>query len=388
MVTPVFSNLTPDDIATAMDLPVPRLFKMCRNIGAYYKDTRETETRPGKIRIIDEPRPWLKMRLRHLHRWIQGSQLFHHAAHGGIRKRSCFTAARRHLGRKAVATRDITDCYPSVTTEQFRQKLLDMGFRSDTARLLSCLLTCRDRIPQGSPTSNDALNIYLYALDVSMTEQCGTTSVYTRNADDHVVSGDNVQHVREISSILEQEIESLDLVVNAEKRDKNGLVLSPDVQLVHSIAVNHPTRTRVSREHGTKFHSDALEYLRSSRAVTAETLPEVARLRSRLAGDINYSKQASISPRKKLMTILKQGDSIVGRALMSANVTRSKKWWVRNRHRDRPAELAALWKRSAGGQGKGVHSVNGSSAASACQVEIPALTGVSGSTISRCLPIE
>ena len=85
-----------------------------------------------------------------------------------------------HLGSKAIAIRDIADCFPSVSTDRLRKKLLALGFRSDTARLLAGLLTCKDRIPQGSPTSNDALNLYEYDLDETLTRACGSTSRYTR----------------------------------------------------------------------------------------------------------------------------------------------------------------------------------------------------------------
>ena len=143
-------------IAVSLKLPIKRLFQIARNIESYYCDRRQQETKPGKWRGHRRAKQRLKFRLKALHELLQAFGFYHPAAHGGVRGRSCFTAAREHLGKKAVSTRDIKDCYPSVTKEQFRQKLLALGFRSDTAFALAGFLTCRDRIPQGAPTSNDA----------------------------------------------------------------------------------------------------------------------------------------------------------------------------------------------------------------------------------------
>ena len=339
-----FSELTQIMISNRLKLPIGRLIKIARNIESYYHESRFQETKPGKSRIIDEPKPWLKAKLRLLHDLLQECRFFHRAAHGGVRGRSCFTAARHHLGKKAVSTRDIMDCYPSVTSEQFRKKLIVLGFRSDTAFLLSGFLTCRDRIPQGSPTSNDALNLYLYDLDKFIAEKCGSDISFTRNADDHVISGNNLDAVRKITLELENGIETNNLVINEAKKKKNGLLISPSVQLVHAIAVNHATKTRINKNY-TKFYQELGErYLLAAKNLSIETLQEVAGLRRKLLGCINYSKQADLSPVRGLTATLKSGDSIVRRNLTSSGVTRSKKWWVRNKKTDRAAELTKRWR--------------------------------------------
>ena len=124
---------------------------------------------------------------------------------------------------------------------------MGLGFRRDTAFLLAGWLTCRDRIPQCSPTSNDALNIYLYDIDSHITELCGSRSRYTRIADDHVISGNDPPAVQTVTSALEVDVEKHGLSINRKKKAKNGLKVNPEVQLVHAIAVNHPKCTRINR---------------------------------------------------------------------------------------------------------------------------------------------
>jgi hypothetical protein len=264
---------------------------------------------------------------------------------GGVRGRSCFTAARLHLGKKAVSTRDVTDCYPSVTREQFRRKLLSLGFRSDSAFLLSGLLTCRDRIPQGSPASNDALNIYLFDIDQMFFSACGTSLSFTRNADDHVISGNDIGHVGQTTLLLEVALQSNGLVVNEMKKAENGLRLAPDVQLVHKILVNHPKRTRINADFAKKFNELGERYLRAAETVNSESLEHVALLRLELAGSINYSRQADLSPARHLKVMLERGDRFVQKKLSAAKVTRSKKWWVKKKFRNRPAEYTVRWKK-------------------------------------------
>jgi retron-type reverse transcriptase len=339
-----FLALTPDRVSEATGLPVARLFKLARQIEPYYRKTREKETRPGKFRQIDQPKPWLMSILRKLHRLLQASDLFHDAAHGGIRGRSCFSAARRHLGTKAVAIRDISDCFPSISTDQLRKKLITLGFRSDTAFLLAGLLTCNGRIPQGSPTSNDALNLFLYDVDETITRTCGPASRYTRTADDHVISGKTVDQVEQLASLLERAIEKNGLAINEKKKIEKGLTVAPNPQLVHAIAVNHPAKTRINREYDDKFIKLGHKYVRVARAVSAISLVAVATIRRQLLGYISYSTQADLSRLIDLRRCLRRGDRYVQNRLGAVGVTRSRKWWVKHKKRDRPAELSLRWR--------------------------------------------
>src|SRR4051794_15482660 len=123
-----------------------------------------------------------KRMFKRLHAWFQANRLAHPAAHGGVRKRSCFTSARLHLARHTW-TRDVADCFPSVSEELFRAELLALGFSAETAHILTRLCIVRGGIPQGSPISNDALNLYLWRVDQAMASYCGSMGLgYSRSA--------------------------------------------------------------------------------------------------------------------------------------------------------------------------------------------------------------
>jgi hypothetical protein len=82
----------------------------------------------------------------------------------------------------------------------------------------------------------------------------------------------------------------------------------------------------------------------AARALTVDSLEEVAEFRRRLSGAIGYSKQADISAARRLEARMKSGDHFILGRLASANVTRSKRWWVKNKKRDRAAELTNRWR--------------------------------------------
>jgi len=337
-------DLRPEHIAEAVGIPLGRLFVMADEISRFYKPTRKTYVRGGKVREFDVPKFWFKGVLKRLHKYLQKSFRFHPTAHGGIRGRSCFTAANAHLGKFALATRDVSDCFPSITTNELKKRLLNLGFQSRTAFLLARLLSHKNRVPQGSPTSNDALNIFLFDVDEKASRACGCDATYTRAADDHVVTSNSVEKLAEICALVEEEVTNHGLAVNEKKREKNGLVLSPRCQLVHSIVVNHPRGTRINPAYVTEYMELAYRYLRAARSLYVDSFEGVARLRRRLAGCANYCRQAHFSPAKTLTRLLKTGDRIVERKLADVGVTRSKKWWVNNPKRNRTKKYAGRWR--------------------------------------------
>ena len=307
-------DLRPEHIAEVLGIPVGRLFAIAENTSRYYKPTRKTRkarVSGGKLREIDEPKPWFKAKLKKLQKFIQRSFRFHKAAHGSVRGRSCFTAANKHLGKSSVAIRDISDCFPSVTTDELKKRLLNLGFQTHTAFLLAKLLSHNNRIPQGSPTSNDAVNFLLYDLDKKATRACGRNASFTRVTDDIVMSSDSPEMITNLCELVEEEINAHGLRVNEKKRDKNGLMEMPQRQLVHSIVVNHSRGTKVNPANTATYTSIANRYVRAARCVSAESLEGVGKLRRKLSGYINYCRQAHFSPCKNLARLLRSGDRLV-----------------------------------------------------------------------------
>ncbi len=338
-----FRIVSPSKIAEAVGVPLSDLFAMAGDTSRLYKPTEIRLTKSGKERELDVPKPVFKRLLRRLHQYIQKAGWYSPAAHGGVKKRSTFTSADRHLGRNVRITRDISLCYPNVKTEALRESLKKRGFRPDVARLLSGLLTCLGRIPQGAPTSGDALNLFLWNLDLLMIEHCGQNISYTRLADDHVLSGDNQREVEAAAEFLESLLHAHGLSINEKKKGDDGLKLASQLQCVHSIAVNHPLKTSIPRDRVAQWRGFAEKYVGAAKCVSAGTLCLVAKKRQTLDGYINYCSQAGISPSKHFALLAAQGDKFVFDIFRTEGVTRSTKsnWW---RNKSRTLELAERWK--------------------------------------------
>lgn len=337
-------EISPNSISEFLGVPVGTLFAISQNVEHYYHNRRIEKTSNGKVRELDVPMWYLKKLLRKLHRLIQRERLFSSSAHGGVKGRSTFSSAKQHLGKHVVAIRDAANCYPSVSTERFHHQLLRLGFTSSTARLLTGLLTCRGRIPQGSPTSCDALNLYLWDMDDQIVRFWGSNICYTRLADDHVVSGQDQATVESAARFIEDRLMVEGLSVNESKKKKSGLTIAPERQNVHSIGVNHPTKTRIPRDVAATYREFGIRFVGAAKAVSADSLERVAAMRRTLAGYANYCRQAEISPYKRLKRLLSDGDRAVLGRLAAERVTRSKKWWVVTKTRNRPLEYVRLWR--------------------------------------------
>lgn len=321
---------------------------MARSTGEFYKPERIQNVN-GKLRCLDVPRHSMRVVLKRLHALIQDQVWFSACAHGGVRGRSTFSSAEKHLRRFVVEKRDISNCYPSITREMLYKSLMVRGFRSDTAALLASLMTVvdstRNRIPQGASTSGDALNLFLWVMDDAVQAQCHEDVNFSRYADDFVVSGDNVNAVRTIANFVESELKALGLRICEKKRGKEGTATRSQKQVVHGISVNH-FQTRIPKDAFAKFISLGLAYVNAARRVTAESLPALARKRAAIMGCATYSQQAQdASQSDHLRMLVAQGDLLVQGKLVRLGVSRKKKWWVSNGQIDRPAEIASQWRK-------------------------------------------
>ena len=180
-----------------------------------------------------------------------------------MKGRSCFTSATLHCGaNRIVWTRDASDCFPSVSPESFEAELLSLGFRQETAKLLTMLCTVRSRIPQGSPVSNDALNLYFYRVDGLLHSFCGSMHLaYSRVADDFVVSGKSLEPGEKAIGLVERELKKRGISINHNKKRKNGRQVKHQSRLVHNICVNSGRGTKLNPEHRTAITHTAESYV-------------------------------------------------------------------------------------------------------------------------------
>lgn len=203
-----FLGLTPDQLTRFADLRALSAHST-DPFGPHYM-TRTMAKPAGGLRLIEEPRPFLKK----LHRRILSGLLNkvppHPAAFGFVRGRSCTTAAARHCGEQVVLGFDLKDFFAHVDVARVYAIFRSLGYPPAVARNLAGLCTAitppavlhdhpdwrtgpqRNRhLPQGAPTSPALANLAALALDrrlAGLARRLG--AAYTRYADDLTFSGD------------------------------------------------------------------------------------------------------------------------------------------------------------------------------------------------------
>jgi len=157
--------------------------------GKLYKKHRLA--REGKApREIDEPEPVLKFFQRRILDRILEQIPVHDAAHGFIKKRSIFTNAAAHTGKRVVICMDLRDFFPSITFKRVTGMFINIGFSEANAGKLAALCCYGGRLPQGAPTSPMITNIICRRMDARLHALLAKyEGSYTRYADDMTFSG-------------------------------------------------------------------------------------------------------------------------------------------------------------------------------------------------------
>ncbi len=148
--------------------------------------------RRGGYRRLDVPDPLLKQVQRNiLHHVLEGFSVSPAAA--AYRKNRCAAdGAAVHIGKPLVLKLDIHDFFGSITFPM----VLGYGFSAayfpeEVRVLLASLCCCRQRLPQGAPTSPALSNLVMKHFDEAMAAWCGPQNIaYTRYCDDMTFSGD------------------------------------------------------------------------------------------------------------------------------------------------------------------------------------------------------
>jgi Reverse transcriptase (RNA-dependent DNA polymerase) len=338
-------ELTAAKIAEVMGVKQPELVYLAVHSEDSFLPTEPRKNEKGKIREIDPPKQTHKRLFRRLHRFWQHEFPPPAMAHGGVRGRSHYTSARLHLGRKFVVSRDISNCYNSIKTEPLCDVLRKSGFTPEVAWLLSRLFTVHGRVPQGSPLSGDALNEYLRFSDHVIASTAGRLGVgRSRLSDDIVLSFDDANHIGLAGDLIEQQIRSVGLEVNANKRASKGTQPAHLPQDLHGLIVNSKRGTRVNPEYWKEAVSRANRYRELAKQVDETSLASLAAHRSIAVGHMQNCRQAESSPAKELRRQIDAGDRHVRRKLVRIGLAQYRNnWWV-SRLRCTPGYVALQWR--------------------------------------------
>jgi hypothetical protein len=212
--------------------------------------------------------------------------------------------------------------------------------------LLTLLCTVRGGLPQGSPISCDALNLFFWRIDQSIASAAGNKSLrYGRVADDFILSGKTQESGEFIAAKIEDELAKRNIGVNQRKKKRSGFQNPSCDRRVHGISVSKHQGTAINREQAAVARTLAASYAASCKSVAPETLEALAYKRRRLDGWMYYCRQATFSPAKQIRQQLEANDRRVLKKLTSLGlVAYRNKWWLISSKRNEPRRIAFLWK--------------------------------------------
>lgn len=105
--------------------------------------------------------------------------------HGGVKKKSNITNAKKHQGNKYLFVTDLQEFFPSIKTSMVSQTFSSLGFNSQFVFYMSRFTTWKGEVPQGASTSTHIANIVFLKTDKVLIDFCAFHKItYTRYIDD------------------------------------------------------------------------------------------------------------------------------------------------------------------------------------------------------------
>ncbi len=133
--------------------------------------------------------------------------------------KSIVSNAKAHVGKKVVLNIDLLNFFESISAKQVKQMFLQPPFvlPEKIATVLTLLVTYKNKLPTGAPTSPVVSNFICMALDIALQEKCKEMKWrYTRYADDLTFSSNSPLGVKNIYGVIEI-IRNYGFEVNAKK---------------------------------------------------------------------------------------------------------------------------------------------------------------------------
>lgn len=226
-------------------------------------------------RKIHAPRVGLKIIQKWLSVQLQRCCLLSDHVYGFVANRSHVNAAEMHCGAKWVFSIDIQDFFQSTTQDAVVKALEELGYRTESARLIANLCCFKGALAQGAPSSPVISNICFRGLDEQLARLAERYHVkLTRYADDIVFSGTNdfPQALKEeVTRLFHNEIWQL-------SKEKTCFSVLPNRLIVHGLLV-HGRHIRLTKGYRNKLR--ALRYLLAKGDIDEIEL-------SKVQGHLNY----------------------------------------------------------------------------------------------------
>lgn len=266
---------TPEQLAEWLQLPVGKVAWLCHRFTDQHRPAtvdkshyyyRWLRKRSGGLRLVEAPKPTLKLVQRRILREILDRIPLHQSAHGFARGRSIVSNAAPHTGQRVVLKFDLEDFYANVSIARVIAIFRSIGYSREVGIWLARLTTSAlphnmpapegkldalrpyagRHLPQGAPTSPALANLSAFSLDVRLSGMARSFKVnYTRYADDLTFSGPQklLKSLRVFIPLVSKIIRSERFIMNRRKRK---VIRSNQRQTITGVVVNE--RTNVARK--------------------------------------------------------------------------------------------------------------------------------------------
>lgn len=190
------------------------------------------------------------LKLKNIQKWIMKNILIKievsDCAHGFVKGRSIKTNVQSHIRNQDswVLRIDIKDFFPSISVENVNNIFKQLGYLDDVSKTLSLLCTKDGKLCQGFPSSPSLANIFMFEFDNKLNDFINELNslydlVYTRYADDIIVSGLKIEGYTKIIRILKDKIKKLLTDINLEINERKTSVQKKGRKKITGLYIEH-----------------------------------------------------------------------------------------------------------------------------------------------------
>lgn len=198
----------------------------------------------GSSRKILSP----SLNLKIIQRWILENVLncypIHKSAVGFRKNKSIVDNAKPHVNKELVYNIDIKNFFPSISFQKIYYLFYNVGYTSEVSFVLTKLLTYKDYLPQGAPTSPHLSNLIAHQMDKDIDQLCSRINTrYTRYADDMTFSTKDSRILINNKNNIKKIVEFHGFELN---KSKERLQFKNQPQFVTGLLVNEEVKIRGS----------------------------------------------------------------------------------------------------------------------------------------------
>lgn len=194
---------SPQHLASALGVQLDELLTVKALIAAGSAYDYRRKSIHGKIRALAVPTERVGSLQRRITDFLWPLSLeLHPACHGYTSDHSTKTNAAPHCGALWVQRLDIQDFYPSTDRSKIILALSAVGSNKEIAEAISDLVTDKNCLPLGAPSSPLISNLVLTPLDAALAGAASSGGLsYTRYADDLTFSSNAAFDMTEIATL-------------------------------------------------------------------------------------------------------------------------------------------------------------------------------------------